>query len=283
MWAPRVFIAALLLFSALALRAQRPLPDRDILQYLGQTISWYRNVTALGELPADSRQAMFADGLRQNSTEAVRLAFEFAIAEAAIPSMNTQDAAAPDETRRRTLAQSAAAAEQKAEQAQAEIEQLNRQLESASPSARVRLLALRDEVTSEANFAKARRDALRTLIGFLSTPDEGGLAGKIADLERTVPEAAAVRHKAAGAQAAAAEPAPAARPIAARDFHPESAGIVGLTTEVFSVSQTMGRLDRLAQQTDTLRQAADKLRAPLRTALREVIQRGDAVAQAPES
>src|SRR5215467_1320617 len=132
MSAPRVLLAALLFCSALALRAQRPLPDRDILQYLSQTISWYRGVNVLLESPADSHQAMFADGLRQSSTDAVRLAFDFAVAEAAIPSAATPEGAAPDETRRRTLAQSAAAAEQRAEQAQAEIEQLNRQLDTAS-------------------------------------------------------------------------------------------------------------------------------------------------------
>jgi small-conductance mechanosensitive channel len=66
-------------------------------------------------------------------------------------------------------------------------------------------------------------------------------------------------------------------------FHPDSAGIIGLTTEVFSLSQRMKRLEHLAQTTDALRQATDKLRAPLRSALRDVIRRGDALAQAAES
>src|SRR5262249_27632463 len=160
----------------------------------------------------------------------------------------------------------------------AEIEQLNRQLESASGASRTRLLALRDEVTSEANFAKARRDALRSLIGFLSTPEEGSLSGKIGDLERTVTAGAAARQK------SGTPPASAPRVAAAsNDFRPESAGIIGLTTAVFSLSQKIGRLDQLSHDTDALRQSADKLRAPLRSALREVIQRGDAVAQSPES
>ena len=270
-------LLALLLASGPALRAQRPLQDQDILQYLSQTITWYRDVAVLVQSPADSRQAMFADGLRQSSTEAVRLAFEFARAQAAIPPANTPENALPEGARSRTLAQSAAAAEQRAEQAQLEIEQLNHQLQTASARSRARLLALRDEVTSEANFAKARRDALRTLIGFLSAPDEGGLAAKISELERSVPEAVGSRQK------VPAEPAPSLRTVASQDFHPESSGIVGLTTEVFSVSQRMSRLDHLVQETDALRQASEKLRGPLRSALREVIRRGDAVAQAPES
>ncbi|MGC4055860.1 MAG: mechanosensitive ion channel [Paludibaculum sp.] len=214
--------------------------------------------------------------MRQSSIDTVRLAFEFARAQAAIPAAATTENPQPDASRSRTLAQSAAAAAQRVEQAQSELDRLNLQLQTASGAVRARLQAQRDEVTSEANFAKARRDALRTLIGFLSAPDEGGLTAKIAALERAVPEAAP-------AQKAAVEVPSSVRVAAAPDFHPESAGIVGLTAEVFSVSQRMNQLDRLAQETDALRQAADKLRGPLRTALRDVIRRGDALAQLPES
>jgi small-conductance mechanosensitive channel len=269
-------LVALLLPSGPALRAQRPLPDQDILQYLSQTITWYRDVGVLVQSPGDSRQAMFADSLRQSSTEAVRRAFEFARAQAAIPQANGQENAAPAAGRGRNLAQSAAAAGQRAEQAQLEVDQLNRKLQNASAASRTRLLALRDEAVSEVNFAKARQEALRTLIGFLSAPDEGGLAARISDLERSVPEVADSQQKA---------PAGAApvRTAASQEFHPESSGIIGLTTEVLSASQRMRRLDRLVQETAALRQAGDKLRVPLRAALREVIRRGDAAGAAPES
>ncbi|MBN9662018.1 MAG: mechanosensitive ion channel [Acidobacteria bacterium] len=258
------------------LRAQRPLPDEDILQYLGQASTWYRNVGAVVQTPADSTQTILAGALRQSSLETVRLAFEFARAQAAIPPATTSENPQPDASRSRTLAQSAAAAAQRVEQAQLELDRLNLQLQTAGGAVRARLQAQRDEVTSEFNFAKARRDALRTLIGFLSSPDENGLAAKIAALERAIPDAAPT-HK------AAVEPPVPARSTAAPEFHPESSGIVGLTAEVFSVSQRMNQLDRLAQETDALRQTAEKLRVPLRNALRDVIRRGDAVAQLPES
>lgn len=119
---------ALLLASGPELRAQRPLPDQEILQYLSQCITWYRDVAAVVQSPADSRQAMFADGLRQSSTETVRLAFEFPRAQAAIPPANTPENVPPEGDRSRNLAQLAAAADERAEQAKLEIEQLNRQL-----------------------------------------------------------------------------------------------------------------------------------------------------------
>jgi small-conductance mechanosensitive channel len=271
-------LIAFLLASGTVVHAQRPLPDDDILDYLRQTITWYRDVAAVAQSSADAGQVIFADGLHQSSIQALRLAFEFARAQAAIPAASAAaDNAPPDAARSRTLAQSLATAEQRAEQAQQEIEQINRQLQSAPERSRTRLLALRDEVTSEANFAKARRDALRSMIGFLSAPDEGGLTARIGELERSVPEAAAHNQK------PSAEPAPSVRTAAAPEFHPESAGIIGLTTEVFSVSQKMRRLERLAQETDALRHGGEKLRGPLRSALREVIRRGDALAQMPES
>src|SRR5712691_11960050 len=89
-WAAPALLA-LLLASRPPLRAQRPFQDQDILQYLSQTITWYRDVATVVQSPADSRQAMFADGLHHSSTEAVRLAFEFARAQAAIPPANTPE------------------------------------------------------------------------------------------------------------------------------------------------------------------------------------------------
>ena len=51
-------LLALLLASGPALRAQRPLKDQDILQYLNQTITWYRDVAAVVQSPAGSREAV---------------------------------------------------------------------------------------------------------------------------------------------------------------------------------------------------------------------------------
>src|SRR5689334_7282529 len=91
----RVAAPPLLAFLLLAgpSLGQRPIQDQDILQYLVQTITWYRNVSAWAQARAESGQAVFAnaDGLRQSSTEALRLAFEFARLQSAIPAANAPD------------------------------------------------------------------------------------------------------------------------------------------------------------------------------------------------
>ena len=270
------FLALLaLLPSGAQLQAQRPLQDKDILQFMNRTVRWYRNVATLAQSPRDSRTAIASEGLLQSSREVLRQAFEFGRAQAAIPSPGAAAGESPDAARSRTLGQSAAVAEQQAAQAQAKIDDLNRQLQTASGGLRARLEALRDEVVSEVNFAKARRDALRNHIALLSAPDDNGLAARIGELERAYPEATA-------GQKAAAESS-ASRAASAPSFQASSAGIVGLTTELISISQETNQLDKLAEQTETLRKAAETLRVPLRTALRETIRRGDAEVQLPDA
>ncbi len=275
--APFVVAAAICLMllaaSGPALRAQRPLTDQDILGFLNQTVTWYRDVSSVLQSPGGSRDVLFADSLRRGATEALQLAFDFARAQAAIPVTSAPESTAPGGTRGRNLAQAAAAAAQRAQEAQAEIDQITRRMQAASGQSLLVLKAQRDEVTSELNFAVARRDALRNLVGFFSLPGEGGLSAKISDLERTVPEA--VRP----GKDAPAQPTAAARPEATHDFHPESAGIVGLTTEILSVSRTMSRLDQLARETDALRQVNQQLRAPLRKAMQEAIAQGEVAAK----
>ena len=274
---PALATLALLCTPPLAVRAQRSLPDQDILQYLNQTIAWYRDVMNFIQAPEGPRERLFADDLRNSSGQAVRLAFDFARAQAAIPSTGTTAGVPTGSNRGRNLAQAEAAADQKAGQAQAEIEQINRQLQNASPRARRGLLALRDEVNAELNFAKVRRDTIRSLIGFLSAPGEGGLSSKISDLERSLPEVTAPASKTSSSAASGASASPS------QDFHAETAGLVGLTTEIFSVSRKMSRLNHLIQSTDALRQADQKLRGPLRSALQQVNRKADAIAQTPES
>jgi small-conductance mechanosensitive channel len=268
---------ALLLASEPALRAQRPLSDQEILEYLNQTVVWYRNVAAASQSPSGSRDALFADALRRSSIEVLQLGFDFARAQAAIPSVNASENTVPGQSRSQNMAHAEAAAAQRAEQVQSELDQLNRRIQGAPAQSLAALGAQRDELTSELNFARARRDQLHNLVGFFSLPGEAGLAAKIIDLERSVPEAAR------SPQNVSAGTTTGARAAAQEDFRPESAGLVSLTTKILSVSRRMSRLDQLAQETEGLRQANQKLRAPLRKAMQDVIAQGDAVAKAADS
>jgi small-conductance mechanosensitive channel len=264
--------AAIPFLAAAILSGQAPVKDEDVLDYLNQAIEWNRAVWTTEPSPASSREALLADSLRRTSAQVLRSAFDFARAEAAMsPAKRTGGAPADD--RSRNLAQAEATADQRAEAVQNQIDEVSRQLQNAPARQRPVLLARRDKLTGELNFLKARRDVLKNLIGYLSGREAGGLAGRIAEMERLAPEAEAAPQKAPGEAA----------PVRGQDFRPESAGIVGLITEVFTDSRKASRLAGLARDTEALRQAGDKLRQPLRTALLDVIHRGDALSQSPEN
>jgi hypothetical protein len=103
----------LLVASEPALRAQRPLGDQDIFEYLNQTVVWYRDVGPALQSPEGSRDALFADGLRRSATDVLRFGFDFARAQAAIPAVMPGETTGPEDPRSRNLARSAAAAEQR--------------------------------------------------------------------------------------------------------------------------------------------------------------------------
>src|SRR6476660_8411023 len=60
-----------------------PSPDA-IVQYLNQTIDWYRRVVSLEQSSGGSRATLLRSTLLQNARQVVQLGFRFARAEAAI-------------------------------------------------------------------------------------------------------------------------------------------------------------------------------------------------------
>lgn len=265
----------LLFLASAAAYAQRPAEDAEVLRYLDRTVTWYRDVAAAEGSASRSLEARFTDNLREASTQVLRSAFQFARADAAIPSAKPQGTPAPTGTRGRNLAQAESTAEQRVEQLQARISALEREIASASPRSRPSLQARRDKLEGDLNLAKARRGALRGLIGLMNGSD-AGLAGKVEDLEHSVPELQAAPQ----GQGVTAAPA---RASSLRDFRPDSSGIVGLATEVFGITRSMRRLDLLMAETDELQTLTGNLRRPLRSALQEVTRRGDTIASMPET
>jgi hypothetical protein len=229
-------------------RAQSPLTDDDVLRYLDQTVSWYRDISTVEQSPAQLREVLFSDNVHQSSAQVLRLTFDFARTYAAISSTKRPGNAAPGDNLSRNLIQAEAAADQRLEQIQSQIDEINRQMQNASARLRPGLVARRETLVGALNLTKSRKEVLHSLRALPAGSEDSGLARKIADLERSVPEASSVQQKAPNDSAAT-------RTVSPQDFHAESAGLVGLTTEIFTVSRKMSRLDQLAHETDDLRQA----------------------------
>ena len=165
-----------------------PADGTEVLKFLERAIAWHREVSSLAQSPSNPREALLADGLRQSSVQAVRLAFDFAQAEAAILELNAARGEKSDSARSRNLMQIEAAADQRMEALQRHVDQLNSRIQAAPERLRAGLISRRDVLTAQFNLTKARRDSLHGVLGFLNAPPSGGLSATIKDMERSVPE-----------------------------------------------------------------------------------------------
>ncbi len=268
-----------------------PKPEHEILQFLDQTIDWYRRVSALDENAVRSAEVLFRDAARQHAREAVRFAFDFARAYASM--LNDKEKAASSTTNPSSitkLSRASDAAEKRIADVHAQLDQVNQQIPKADPAALPALTARRDKLSSELELATARRDVLKNFSSFMSESAGGsaqGLSARIDELERSVPE---VQTDSQADQSSAPTPSsktpaakPAAAPAAAPEFHPESAGVFSLLNATFTLPGQLNELKSVAGQADALRQANEKLLAPIRNDLLNAIHQADAIAAAPDT
>lgn len=267
---PRSAWAIWLLAFAMAFAAQAAAPATagstgdDVLRYVTHTIDWYRRVSVVDQMSIHSQEVLFRDTVHEQSRKALDLGLNFATAQAAVLSNGSSAAAGGADARK--LAQAATVAAQRVSQIQGELDQLQPRIDAAPADAKPALIAQRDKLTAELNLAKARQNVVQDLIGFQSDGASAGLAQKIEDLRRSV--------GATGNDIT--KPAPAAS--APQVFRAESTGILGLISELFSLSHRMGEVHDLTNQTAALIQHNQKLRDPIRAELVDALHRADALA-----
>ena len=144
--------------------------DASIVEYLTETISWYRGTTVEQQIANEPSDVTFLNENRRISSEIVRLAFDFARLvernESMQPKGNqTQEQAnAPSQYQR--LIQAVAKADQQVEQSQNELQSLRQKMATTPKRVRPALESLIGETQSELAFRQARRDALREILQF---------------------------------------------------------------------------------------------------------------------
>lgn len=272
-----LFTLALLMLIAPAI-AQAPVPGSsdELLQYLSENVDWYRRIAAFDQSPGTTEEVLYRNSVRWRARQAMQLGFEFAIADVPVVTSNHQGGttAASGTDRSRNLSQLAAAADARVKELRATIAELDRQIQS-SATTRPDLSARRDELVAELGLATARRDTVQKFSEFVNRQEGGGAAGLVArikNLQQSIPD---LQTSGATTRPGAAETTtPAGAPEA---FRPETAGILGLVSQMFTLSGRMGELKDLAGQAEVLRQANDKLRSPIRAQLQDAMRRADAL------
>ena len=252
----------------------------NIIEYLTETISWYRETTVEQQIATGLGDVTFLNENRRISSQIVRLAFDFARWAEQNEWMQPKDnqtqeeASGPRKSRRLTRAM--AKADQQVEDSENELQSLRQKMGATPAKERPALESLVGQVQSELAFRRARRDALREILQFSAGTGTGGadLGTRIEELARSVPAALSGADETSPQQQMAEETSvriPDSR-------NKQSPGIWGLVADLLRLSRKGRTLSQQIQSTDHLIQAARQLRSPLVATLRNLMQSGDQLA-----
>lgn len=260
---------------------QIPLDGDAALHHLNEIISWYRHATtgiqSIG-LPTD---AIYEDNTRTYGEQAVRFAFQSARAESAIitaqQKASGQGQPPGESTQQQNLVQLQAKTSAQIEQLQSQIETLNKEIPRSSAAKRKELTSQRDALQSEQDLQKALLDAIQKMSAFVEANGEitGGLEGGINQLARSIPE---VLGKGANNTSKTTTPAPTpTKPSLAN-----SGGLIGEAMTLYDYMSAIHQIDGVIKETAYVSSVADRLRGPMRDALRATILQSQNLAnQAP--
>ncbi len=271
-----------------------------ILAHLGRTVAWYRRLQTLQPDSDLNDDVVSRDRLRETSTSALQLSFDFA--RAAVPLANTSanagQAKPPGESAdaNSNLDRAMARSTDRIAALQARLQDIDAQRAKASGTARDTLNAQRDEVEAALALAKDVQTTIQNLAQFAARGGSnagagGGLAAQIAQLERSVPEARRATTKgstsvSASTSASASPPASNAttpangvteQSVVASPFRPESAGLIALVTQLFTLRAHYSDLGDVLRQTDALQKGLDDIRTPLVNTARDLMRQADSL------
>ncbi|HKD62554.1 MAG TPA: hypothetical protein VKB40_00855 [Candidatus Acidoferrales bacterium] len=283
----RIILASLIfcvsLTSAALVNAddQAAISSDAIVHHLSALISWYRDSTTKVQPPGFASDAIYQGDARTLAEQALRLAFDSARAAVPIVNAQGQQPASDDDgqpaqgaTQSQNLAQFKAKTSAHLADLQAQLDSVNKQLATAPPRARAALQNQRDNLQGQIEVSSAILDSVGKLLTFIEngndTPTEG-LQGSIDALARSVPEVfsiAPTNQKTENKPAAQVTPAANQTQAAA----PKSSGLIGEAGALYTEMTSIREIDQLASETQSLRDIADALRQPLRSAMKAIIQ-----------
>ena len=260
-----------------------PLPatiDRsDITAYLGQTISWYRSLTTQAKLAQEPDETLFVADNQRMADEALKFAFDFARAAAALlqdqsgVAPNAADASPPpqaqsedqgndpvraDLQRRRTQVQNTI------DQLQAQLADRRARLTSAKRDARDAFTRETIALQASINLAQSRLESLDAMVDFekdtAATHASGvGLEAQIDQLESSVPHPTTSDHPQLAIAPAPSAPAP---------------GLLTSTELLFGIKVKEQTLATATESANGLARSAAQLRRTLLAMLTAVDRQG---------
>jgi len=270
--------------SAASVKAatKAPLPDaHGVISYLSDVINWYGHLGVEAQLVRDPDEALFFADDRQTAGEVLRLAFEYARAQAAYlvkansTSASTAGAAAaPVDTSTVTAGLSSVTntlntLDAAANALRARIKDMQTQLAKAPAAKRAVISAEIQGAQNELDLNQARVDALKALAQYESgsaSPDQSGsLSAQIDELEHSISDST----KKALALPVETALAP----------HAEPTGILSLITELIGLSNKLDALEQNTALAKALSARAAAVRKSILGAITSLDASGSALAQ----
>jgi small-conductance mechanosensitive channel len=285
-WRSRVAACAAIFVVALCAWAddQGSSPP-DLITFLNQTIVWFRQINAQQQVATQPSDVLFLSDNRQIAEQVVRLSFEFARARAQALAAEGVGKAAnsgqPATDQYQNLSNLAAKADQQLKQSQQELESMRQRLDTVSGRKRRTLQLTIDETQSEVDLRQARRDAIRSILEFVSGAgatggSNGSLQAQIEELARTVP-AASTSLKQPSSQGSTTSVSVGTK------AEPEPSGILSLSTDLLTLRRKISTLNQAEDLTDAILQSQKAMMKPMVSSMRAMAKQGDILANQPDS
>ena len=256
-------------------------PPERLIQFLNESISLYHQTTIQQQIATEPQEQLLLYDNRQFANECVRLAFDFARAQLdAVSARPLAPAASSGQTPSQysSLRQMLDTMDKQLQDTQAESDADRQKLSTATGAERPKLQSEISELQGEIALAQARRDAVRSMLEFVSGSATnnlaaGGLRAQVEALASSVPSASSSASAPAQGQSRAA-----AEPFAVSPTPSSPSGIWGFASDLFALSSKLRTVNSMIQDTNALLQTSDQLRAPFVEQLRTLSKQGDQLA-----
>lgn len=287
-----ILALAILLFQSSDSSAALPDPPA-VVSFLNQSIEWYRDAGSEQRLADEPAEVLFVYNDRQLANQILSLSFDYARGVAQLIDTLNASSLAPTGTQTggaQNIAQLVSKAQSTLQQKQNNLAAMKQKLPSAQGRARTILESTIAETQADIDLVQTRIDTLKTLLQFATgnTPQKGekrDLLSQINELEQSVPEA-----RTESTATNAAEPTPpnssgstsSTPPInLPTSTKPPASGILGLSSDLWSLRNKALTLDEAALKTVMFRQDVRAAMAPLSSSLQDSARQADALSSQP--
>src|SRR6185437_15154259 len=269
-----------------------PADAARVVQFLDQTIAWYQQFGVQEQLVSSANDDVYVSADRQMANEVVRLAFQYARAQAesarpAAVSPQPAPQLGAEPSTYQALMRQEVEAQKDENQVVSEVGDLQKKIATASRKQKQALEAQLAETQAEVDLAKARVDAIQDMTRFLSGASTGaaGLSAQIDALESTLPpnlrdatRGGSANENVSGGTSVSPQQQATRGTSTAAITNAAGSGLWERASNLFGIWGKLRSISAALQQTQELARSAQDIRNPLVTDLRELTQRGDQLA-----